>query len=601
MRYLPGYRRNPVTIREAAQGGIPNLHYGKMKHICMLKPAQIAKEYGLEEFKTKNGKTFWYKDNNAKVLGVFHADTVKVFRHFRPVAFAEDTKIFCQTLDDRLGGYILLEYLKSAKLKFDILMTTDEEKMASTGLYFGPPKQYNWMFMFDRMGTGAVYYQYGDEQLRYKLGKHNFIAEHGSYSCIADMEHLNCKGINFGTGYHENHDEYAWASRKELYHQLRKFISFFKEYENTMMPHEKAQTRFERKYWHHYYENKDELNSKFQTSVKEIKHVESCGCEQCMMGIDCKSFEILPSEEVAAIERNKPSKEVFKTDAQGNPIGMISDRNIYLLYESINKLNIGSDIKNILRNTYGIRTVWDLCATSPYKLMLGGKLGAPDIDSIDLALDDFGFGIPWNLAGFKHPDIFELERSVGYRKKKRIFSEKPKLPKEEVKYVEKMGVMVRQDLKKAVENSTIPPKTLDRKTIVMFPTASYNLPVMIAKAKELEAQGYPIHFFAKCNQCGENFEWDFRKKEKAPEHCFNCVVKNIANENQLSLFTEAAAEDHLPPSEAEILGLVQLRKDPYDSTQFTFIGKEDGASGADKYGWLDEIRKFEEIGFTVVS
>lgn len=614
MQYLSSYGKK-ATVLDVQQGGIPNLHYGKMKQICMLKPSQIAKEYGLEEYTTKNGKHFWFRNNNANVLGVFHVDTVKAFRHFRPVAFAEDTRIFCQTLDDRLGGYILLEYLKSAKLNFDILMTTDEEKMASTGLYFGPPKQYNWIFMFDRMGTDAVFYEYGDEQLRYKLGKHGFSSERGSYSCIADMEHLGCKGINFGTGYHNNHDEYAWASRKELYSQLRKFIGFFKEFENVKMPHEKAFTKYVRKYWSHYYENKDELQEKYVVSAEEVTQIEtarekreaqevvkskfkeSCGCEQCAMGIDCKSFKVEPSEDVAAKERNKPGKKIFKTDDQGNPVGVISDRNIYLLYESINKLSIGSDIKNILRNTYGIKSIWDLCSTSPYNLILGGKLDAPDIDSIDLALDDFGFGIPWNLQGFKHPDIFELERANGYRQKRRVIQqEKPKLPKVEKQFSPKMGVMMSEELL-----NLEPPKTLDKKTIVMFPTAEFKLPEMIAKAKELETQGYKIHMYAKCHECFNNFEWDFRKTNKAPNSCFNCASKEIAKVDQLELFTMADAEDHLPPDGAGILGLVQLRKDPYDNSSFTFIGKEEGREGVDKYGWVESIPTFEEVGFTIVS
>ena len=576
----------------------------------MLKPAQIAKEYGLEEFTTTNGRKFWFRDNGSRVLGVFHSDTVKPFRHFRPVSFAEDTKIFTQTLDDRLGGYILLEYLKSAKLKIDILMTTDEERMASTGLYFGPPKQYNWMFMFDRAGTGAVTYEYGDEQLRYKLGKHGFMTDHGSYSCIADMEHLGCKGINFGTGYHDNHSEYAWASRKELYSQLRKFLAFFQEYETTVMPHEKAYTKYVRNYWKHYQESKDELQEKHAIEVKprikDINHVEECGCEICLTGVSCKDFpdskwktedaewKIEPSEDVEAKKRQRPGKTIFTTDENGKVTGVIGDRNGYLLYEGINKLSIGSDIKLILRNTFGIKNVYQLCATSPYQLLKGGYIGAPDLDSISLALQDFGYDIPWNLAGYKHPDVYELEKAYGYRRRKQAIIG-PKLPKEkQKKMVPKMGVMVNAELVEAAAKVE-PPKSLDNKTILMYPTADYNLPVMIAKAKELESQGYKIHFYTKCKTCGSNFEWNFRNNNKAPESCASCVADN----NQYSLFQMAEAADHLP-EEAGILGLVQLRKDPYDESEFKFIGKEEGREGIDKYGWVDPIRKFEEIGFTIV-
>lgn len=604
MQYLPEYgKRREAYVIDGKQGGIPNLHYGKMKRICMLKPSQLAKEYGLKEFTTKNGKRFWFKDNGAKVLGVFHSDTVKVFRHFRPVSFAEDTKIFCQTLDDRLGGYVLLEYLKTAKLHFDILMTADEERMASTGLYFGPPKDYNWMFMFDRAGTGAVVYNYGDEQLRYKLGKHGFAVERGSYSCIADMEHVGCKGINFGVGYHDNHGEYAFAYRKQLYSQLRKFISFFNEFHNTRMPHEKEYTKYVNRYWRHYQDNKDELQEKHSVDVgpkiKDIKN--ECNCEICMTGVSCKDFpdsnwKIKPSEDVEAEKRNKPAKTIFTTDENGKITGVIGDRNGYLLYESINILSIGSDIKNILRNTFGIKNVYQLCSTSPYQLLKGGYIGAPDLDSISLSLNDLGYDIPWNLAGYKHPDAWELERAFGYRRRKASIIG-PKLPKEKQKkktFVPVMGVMVDKELLKDAASKQ-PPKTLDNKTILMYPTADYNLPVMIAKAKELESQGYKIHFYTKCRKCEANFEWNFRETNKAPESCASCAADN----NQYSLFTMAEAADHLP-QEAGILGLVQLRKDPYDGSEFKFIGKEEGRKGVDKYGWIEPIRKFEEIGFTIV-
>jgi hypothetical protein len=612
MKYLSSYNR-PVEVLDERIGGIPNLHYGKMKRICMLKPAQIAKEYGFTEFTTKNGKKFWFKDNGSRVLGVAHADTVKPFRHFRPVKFAEDTKIFCQTLDDRLGLYILLEYLQHAKIKIDILMTTDEEKMASTGLYFGPPKQYNWMFMFDRGGTDAVTYKYGDEQLKYKLGKHNFEHNIGTYSCITDMEHVGCKGINFGVGYHDNHGEYAWASRKELYSQLRKFIDFFREYETTFMPHDEDLNRFVSRYWKHYEDHKADLKGQYSVVAthEEVQVIEkarekrekreNCGCEICMSGVDCKDFPALQGPVEKRRQRvTGPSEDIGKdksiayVDKDGKITRVEKDRHIFLLYENINQLaGVGMDVKNILRNTFGIKKVWDLAVSSAYALLrkVDSKgvryLDTPDIDALDLALQDFGFGFGWNVQGYRLPDDEELRLTFGYKRREKIMKAKHE-PTSKTKLTPKMGLFV----------AGIPIKpaaTKVRQTITMFPTKAFDLPKMIAKANELSKQGYDIQMFNTCNECHQTFQWDYTKTDLAPERCTKCAV---LDESQLS-FTFAQSTDHVPEEGAGVLGLMQLRKDPLDDSEFTFIGKEDGATGIDKYGWVDPIRKFEEIGFVV--
>ena len=618
MRYLNSYNRK-VEVLDESVGGIPNLHYGKMKRICMLKPAQIAQEYGLTEYKTKNGKKFWFKDNGSRVLGIAHVDTVKPFRHFRPVKFAEDTKIFTQTLDDRLGLHIMLDYLTQAKIKVDILMTTDEEQMQSTGLYFGPPKDYNWMFMFDRAGTGAVTYAYGDEQLRYKLNKHNFDVDRGSYSCIADMEHLKCKGINFGVGYHDNHGEYAWASRKELYSQLRKFVGFFREYETTRMPHDPGLGKFTSKYWRNYYENKEELNGQYSivATQEEVRTIErarekretqellggvlnkDCGCEICMSGISCQDFPALqgpptksgikPSEDIAAGVRDKT---IYLTDDDGNITGIAEERIVFRLYEPITILQLDTAVQNILRSQFKCLKVWDLCNKSPYALMKGGYLTAPDIDSIDLALQDLGFGIPWNLAGFRNPEDEEVRVAFGYKRRaKAIKSDKKPLPKEfpAIEYKERMGVFQTEEF----ANRTYKERALDKKTIDMFPTAAFDIHKMVAKARELTASGYNVRMHAECIGCNKHFQWDFTKTELAPERCETCSH----DESQLSLFTFVESTDHIPDEGADVLGLMQLRKDLTDDTQFTFIGKEAGR-GIDKFGWVSPIKQYEEIGFT---
>jgi len=219
--------------------GFPNLNYKTLRGVCSTRPEALAKKYGLTTYHTAGGD-YWYKDNGSDILAVAHLDSVVPFLHFSVAKLRPDSLIYCPTLDDRLGAYLILEWLQIAGCRYDILLTENEEKSASTATWFNPPKnkKYNWMFMFDRSGTDVATYEYGDTITHNILVKHDFKPIYGSYSCIRDLQDLGCKGFNFGTAYYNNHSQYAYASKNELLLNLRKFLGFYSEYRDVEMPHE---------------------------------------------------------------------------------------------------------------------------------------------------------------------------------------------------------------------------------------------------------------------------------------------------------------------------------------------------------------------------
>lgn len=208
---------------------VPNINYASLRKVCSMGPAAIGKKYGLTYYPSKDGG-YYYKDNGADILAVAHLDSVLPFTHFDFARLRQDTLIFAPNLDDRLGAYIILEMLANVKgLKYDILLTLNEENGQSTAIDFNPPKerQYNWMFMFDRVGTGCTVYNYKGVDWELALDNAGFSVHKGSYSCIASLGFLGCKGVNFGAGYHDNHSPYAMAMKSEILSQVRHFMLFY--------------------------------------------------------------------------------------------------------------------------------------------------------------------------------------------------------------------------------------------------------------------------------------------------------------------------------------------------------------------------------------
>lgn len=192
----------------------------------------------LGEVRIVNGRKHIFIDNGGDVLAVCHLDVVRDSEHCHQINIEGEELIFATQHDDRLGAYTILNILPYFDVNVDVLLTTDEEIHASTGEDFIPSKQYNWMFMFDRRGDDAVTYMYNSKEWEDSL-KTQFKIGQGSASCISKMENLNCKGVNIGTGYHDEHTALCYASLDEWSSQVDAFVKFFEVNCNTYYPHEK--------------------------------------------------------------------------------------------------------------------------------------------------------------------------------------------------------------------------------------------------------------------------------------------------------------------------------------------------------------------------
>ena len=211
----------------------------------MLRENCLADESWYEQFgqvwDTPNG-TYVYRDSgpDCKVLAVAHRDSVKDASHFWYEEVENDALIMSPTLDDRLGCYIITDYLPKALggWKYDLLLTTGEESGQTTARYFKQPdgKKYNWVFSFDRAGVDVVMYKYHDKAMEDLMANWTFKVARGSFSCIASLD-LGCKGMNFGCGYQDYHSEDSWTSVNMVRWNLRKFIPFFNAMSGVHLEH----------------------------------------------------------------------------------------------------------------------------------------------------------------------------------------------------------------------------------------------------------------------------------------------------------------------------------------------------------------------------
>lgn len=175
----------------------------------------------------------YFIDNGANILAVAHLDIATPARPFRKARKA----VLSPALDDRLGAYIILHMLPSFGIEADVLLTTNEESCGSTGKDFEPPKQYNWIFEFDRRGTDVVLYEYEDEDTIDLLRGYGWHVGMGSYTDVADMQHLEVKGFNFGTGYRAEHTPRCYAPIRDIDTTVARFLNFYRDFKDTHLPH----------------------------------------------------------------------------------------------------------------------------------------------------------------------------------------------------------------------------------------------------------------------------------------------------------------------------------------------------------------------------
>lgn len=189
---------------------------------------------------------FFFKNNGSNVLFVGHLDTVQPPRHFKSVKLSHDRLIFSPVHDSRTGVFAGVHLLPKMGIKCDILLTTGEEQGASTAAYFPPRaflnKQYDFMFSMDRGGTDCVLYQYEQRDAAYliqTLGRHGWNVSLGSYSDIRELEHLRCKGVNFGCGWDKSkcHSLNSFLSENDFISCVRNVATFLISTAGITMPH----------------------------------------------------------------------------------------------------------------------------------------------------------------------------------------------------------------------------------------------------------------------------------------------------------------------------------------------------------------------------
>lgn len=198
-------------------------------------------KYGFKRYKTKNNRFYWFKDNGADILAVAHLDSIQKPSHFKYVKVDNDeTFIFSPVLDDRLGVYVITDYLIKEGLKYDILLTTDEEKGQTTAQFFETTKQYKWGFSFDRTGDDVVLYKYDTPIFSNAITDVGFTIGYGSYSDISELDFLGCSFLNIGVGYYDYHSKKAFARTSDLLSQMDKFIKFYNLNKDTIFDYTKT-------------------------------------------------------------------------------------------------------------------------------------------------------------------------------------------------------------------------------------------------------------------------------------------------------------------------------------------------------------------------
>lgn len=236
---------------------------------------------------------YWFKDNGGSVLAVAHLDSVQQCTHFHEMRLPHKHRVYCPVLDDRLGVYIILNLLPKLGLKYDILLTTDEEIGRSTAQNFSTTKQYNWIFEFDRKGDDVVMYDYETKEMKENLEKVGWKVGRGSYSDISELEFLECKAFNFGTGYQDYHSLDAYVDLKVLAVNIQKFFLFFNKFKDVHLPHKKVEKKWNWRSggWRDYDYGDDYGYTTYNTSKKSDFKCPVCGSSGWIGGKICANCE----------------------------------------------------------------------------------------------------------------------------------------------------------------------------------------------------------------------------------------------------------------------------------------------------------------------
>ena len=194
---------------------------------------QYADTFEGEHVSTPAGP-YIFIDNGADILAVAHLDTV-----LEPLMFiVYPGFVTSPVLDDRLGVHIILDVLPALGLKYDVLLTTGEETCNSTAQHFVPPRQYKWMFEFDRHGTDVVLYQYENGETIDAVESVGAVIGLGSYTDLVDLDHLGCVGFNWGCAYELEHTYSCYVDIEACESMIDLFVEFYWKYKDTKFKHE---------------------------------------------------------------------------------------------------------------------------------------------------------------------------------------------------------------------------------------------------------------------------------------------------------------------------------------------------------------------------
>lgn len=209
-----------------------NLHFAmsaKFEDFAKLPNAQV--------FGEDDSNHYIYIDNGCDILGVAHIDSVQKFNGI----LITDEFIRCNTVDDRIGVYMLLYGLPSIGVSCDILLTDNEESGMSTAQFFETPKQYNWMFQFDRGYDDVVTYQFDDRKMEDELASAGFKVNYGIFSDICYLDHLGCCGFNVGCGMRKYHSKHAYVDIDALLSMTVMFRRFWSINQDCFFEYEPMQ------------------------------------------------------------------------------------------------------------------------------------------------------------------------------------------------------------------------------------------------------------------------------------------------------------------------------------------------------------------------
>lgn len=200
----------------------------------------VAKGFKRVECPAQNN-AYYFKDNGGSVLLVAHADTVQQGRRFSN----KGGLYFSPMLDDRLGVAIVVDLLpKLTDVRFDILITDDEESANSSARSFEVDKEYNWIAEFDRGGDDVVTYWIESEEWIDALMSFGFKIGEGIYSDICDIQQSCCM-VNIGIGYHKYHSKDAYAVVSEAEDNIARFIQMIEAVGDKKYEADVAQTKYE--------------------------------------------------------------------------------------------------------------------------------------------------------------------------------------------------------------------------------------------------------------------------------------------------------------------------------------------------------------------